>query len=186
MVAGKSKGNSFERYVSKELSLWWSQYSRDDLFWRTHNSGGRHTIRKQKNMDTHHQEGDITNIHPDGESLMNIFVIECKHYKSINLWSLITGSRDTINEWWDKLNDIATKENKLPLLIVKENRKPILVFSDKTFADFYRNTFDRDYNISFYYNEQPVYGYLFGDFINTDSRKFLYLLNEVDINVEND
>ena len=49
MTTGKRKGNNYEREMSRRLSLWLSENERDDLIWRTHNSGGRFTTRMKKN-----------------------------------------------------------------------------------------------------------------------------------------
>ena len=35
------KGSEFEREMCKCLSLWWTDSKRDDVFWRSAQSGGR-------------------------------------------------------------------------------------------------------------------------------------------------
>jgi hypothetical protein len=47
-----AKGSSFEREIAKLLSLWWSEGMRDDVFYRSHASGGRFTMRRKSGKDT--------------------------------------------------------------------------------------------------------------------------------------
>jgi len=128
MSNGKAKGSEFERHISKTLSKWWSKNEREDLFWRTQNSGGRFTVRQKKGFDTHHQGGDICDIHPDGKLFFDVFCIECKSYKDIGLWSIVTGL-GLLVEWWKKLEEMGVQEGKHPILITKSNNKPILFFT---------------------------------------------------------
>lgn len=129
MSNGKAKGSEFERYISKTFSKWWSKNERDDLFWRTHNSGGRFTVRQKKGFDTHHQGGDICDVHPDGKLFCDLFCIECKSYKDIGLWSIVTGS-GLLVDWWKKLEEACKQDGKNPILITKSNNKPILLFTN--------------------------------------------------------
>ena len=80
--AGKQKGSSFERKICKELSLWITDGERDDLFWRSSNSGGRATI-VAVDGTRHTQSGDISAIHPLGHAFTETFVVECKHHRCI-------------------------------------------------------------------------------------------------------
>ncbi|MBM3120244.1 MAG: hypothetical protein FJ006_12010, partial [Chloroflexi bacterium] len=59
-----SKGASFERDISRQLSLWWTHGERDDVFWRSSMSGGRATVRAKKGQKTAYQNGDITATDP--------------------------------------------------------------------------------------------------------------------------
>ena len=124
-INGKSKGNEFERHVSKTLSLWWTSGETDSVFWRTQNSGARYTIRKRVDKDTYHQGGDICDVDPIGKPFCDKFMIELKCYKVIDLWNMINENGFLV-EWWNKLNASASDANKIPLLIVKQNNKPIL------------------------------------------------------------
>lgn len=76
---GKAKkGSVYERLFCKELSLWWSKGLRDDIFWRTAQSGGRATIRKRKGMATADSYGDITAIRREGKVLTKKTFFELK------------------------------------------------------------------------------------------------------------
>jgi len=164
---GKSKGNAFERKICKNISMWWSGGERDDIFWRTHSSGGRYTQRQKQDKMTYNQEGDITNTHPQGLDFIDNVIVECKHYRNINLWGIITGSKNKLIEWWDKLKDTAEKENKIPWLIVKENNKPILLITDDTTFLFRFCEKECKPKVTFLYNETPLYMYLFEDILKT-------------------
>lgn len=76
------KGASFERKISKELSLWWSGGSRDDIFWRSCISGARATVRHRQGKDTFGSYGDIAAVDPVGQDLLRIVTIELKRGRS--------------------------------------------------------------------------------------------------------
>jgi len=73
-----AKGSQGERETSNELSRWWSDGSRDDIFWRTAGSGGRATSRSKVGKKTKYQYGDITFTDPIGKPLLDLMVIENK------------------------------------------------------------------------------------------------------------
>ncbi len=82
-MSGNHKGSSFERDICKQLSIWWSgDEQRDDIFWRSSQSGGRATIRSRKGRTTAGSYGDITAIDKVGEPLIKVFTIELKRGKS--------------------------------------------------------------------------------------------------------
>jgi hypothetical protein len=73
-----AKGSNFEREVAKQLSLWWTGGSRDDIFWRSCISGGRATQRKKFGKATYGSYGDIAAVDPIGEPLLRMWTIELK------------------------------------------------------------------------------------------------------------
>lgn len=77
-----AKGSDFERTVCKQLSLWWSGGSRDDIYWRSSQSGGRATQRSKKGKTTYGSYGDIASVDPIGEPLLKMFTIELKRGSS--------------------------------------------------------------------------------------------------------
>ena len=131
----KKKGNSFERLISKKLSMWWTDEERDDYFYRTHSSGARFTSREKLNKSTVNQEGDICSTHTDSALFSEKIIVECKHYKNIDITSLFGGESrgQNVRNWWIKLNDICTKMDKYPFLITRENRKKDLIFISHEF-----------------------------------------------------
>lgn len=72
------KGADFERKLCKELSKWWTYDTRDDVFWRSSQSGGRATVRFRKGQSTAGSYGDICALDPIGEPLLKLFTIELK------------------------------------------------------------------------------------------------------------
>src|SRR5262245_2386383 len=50
-----AKGSKFERDLCRQLSLWWSDGKRDDVFWRASQSGGRAKFRGRRGLQTHGQ-----------------------------------------------------------------------------------------------------------------------------------
>lgn len=130
MVSGKSKGNEFERYVSKKLSMWISGGARDDLFWRTQSSGGRYTQRSKSGKETIHQEGDVASTCSDTEFFSDLFYVECKHYNDINLWSIFTG-KGSLYGWCKEYLARSKESGKILFLVVRQNNRPILLFTSE-------------------------------------------------------
>ena len=77
-----AKGSDFERELCKRLSLWWTDGERNDIFWRTSQSGGRATQRSKKGETTFGSYGDLTAIDPIGSPLIKMFTIEFKRGSS--------------------------------------------------------------------------------------------------------
>lgn len=73
-----NKGSSFEREISKQLSLWWTYGEREDVFWRSQASGARATQRKKQGKNTFGQVGDITSTDPISQPFVDLFTIELK------------------------------------------------------------------------------------------------------------
>jgi hypothetical protein len=122
---GKQKGSGFEREICKMLSVWVSKGNSDNLFWRSAMSGGRATVRVKKGQETTHGQGDISAITPEGNKLTDLFIIECKNYKSLDFDSYLYGQGLLVGIWKKLQNE--TPKNKKPMLVLKENRRPILV-----------------------------------------------------------
>ena len=81
MPKGNRKGSSFERKICKLLSKWWTDGERDDVFWRSSQSGGRATQRAKSGKKTFGSYGDIAAVDPIGQPLMQLFTIELKRGK---------------------------------------------------------------------------------------------------------
>jgi len=81
-----AKGGQFERDVCKELSLWWTEGERDDIFWRTSGSGARAKTRsRQQNKTTAYSYGDVTFTDPIGQPLIAKCILELK--RGYGKWS---------------------------------------------------------------------------------------------------
>jgi hypothetical protein len=128
---GKQKGASFERSVCKQLSLWMSHGTREDLYWRSAMSGGRATVAARKGTRLTAQAGDITAIDPEGEPLTRQFLLECKHYKNLQFSGLLNGTGE-LSKFWKKLKDDSDSYLKRPLLIARQNSYPTIAVMDWT------------------------------------------------------
>lgn len=82
MAGWGSKGSAFEREICKKLSLWWTGNARDDIYWRSSQSGGRATQRLKSGRSTFGSYGDIAFVDPIGEPLLRLFTIELKRGRS--------------------------------------------------------------------------------------------------------
>lgn len=71
-----AKGSEFEREFAKRLGVWWG--GRDDIFWRSSNSGGRATVRRAGGLATAGQAGDIAATDPVGQPLVDLITFELK------------------------------------------------------------------------------------------------------------
>ena len=126
---GANRGSSFEREVSKILSLWWSQGERDDLIWRTNASGARATQRQKSGKDTRYQFGDLTFTDDKAKPLFERLSMECKTGYS-------TKTKTGISRW--DILDILDSKQKEPVFIKMwkqamrdaelSRREPVLIF----------------------------------------------------------
>lgn len=137
---GKAKGSAFEREVCKRLSLWVTKKERDDVFWRSAISGGRATVSSKKGHNMSHVSGDICAVHPAGFPLIEAVLIECKFYKDLTFSALVTSNSGLIARFWDKAQEQARQNKKLPMLILKQNQMPALVGLDAVGAEVFNLT----------------------------------------------
>lgn len=132
---GSQKGASYERKICQRLSLWVSKRRREDCFWRSAMSGGRATLKSRKK--SHYkarnsqrkefgaQAGDITATHVDGYKLTEFFVVDAKHYKSLEVEKRVFGGVSSkLEREWKKLLRDAEVTNKIPLMICRQNFQP--------------------------------------------------------------
>ena len=136
MAKGQGKGSEFERKICKILSLWWSNNERDDIFWRTSQSGGRATERKKKGMKTAGSYGDMTAIHESGKDFERTFLIEFKkgYNKDVGALMLVDGRQKepALLKWWIKNEKIKRENNrKFGILIFERNRRHPCIMMDE-------------------------------------------------------
>ena len=129
MTNGKRKGSSFEREVSKLLSLWWSDGADKNIFWRSVSSGAKATQMKKSGELLHSQSGDISLLKPISCKFIDDFYLELKFYQEFDLVSNVMAptNKNKLYEFWDETIKQATLYGKTPLLIFKTNRNPISV-----------------------------------------------------------
>lgn len=133
MGKGHGKGSEFERQLCKKLSMWWSNGTRDDLYWRSSMSGGRATIRGRQHKSTAGHYGDITSTDTVGRELTQLFVLEAKRgYQECSVGDLLDAgprNKPMIEEWFQQ----AIHERELAqvpgwLLITRRNNRETVVF----------------------------------------------------------
>lgn len=134
---GKQKGAEFERVVCKDLSLWLSKGTREDLFWRSAMSGGRATLGMREGKAHAASAGDVSAIHFLGAKFIEHFYVECKFYKDLQLKNVLFNGPSKLMTFWKDAAFEATVYKKLPLLIAKENHVPILVVLSSEGRDFF-------------------------------------------------
>lgn len=117
----KEKGSEFERKICKLLSLWVSCGGKEDLFTRNVLSGGQFTG-SEKRGKLKGQAGDLMCSHPDGRFLTERFIIECKHYRDLDLFSVLQ-MRGEMFGYLKKLEEQANRNNRHWLFITQQNGK---------------------------------------------------------------
>jgi len=122
----KAKGSNFERDCCRALSLWVSHGKATDLFWRSAMSGGRATVAHRKGVSVR-QAGDITAVTPEGHSLTDMFYVECKFYKDLNLTSFFLSEKGKLAKFWAETQKQAAIYKRQPMLIAKQNGTHVLV-----------------------------------------------------------
>jgi hypothetical protein len=140
MVNSNEKGARFERKTCVALSLWVSNDTRDDLFWRSAMSGGRATLASRVGRRPRKAQcGDISSLDEWGRPFLDRYFLECKFYEDLRMYSAFWDTEGLLQELWDKPLAEALAHDKTPLTIAKQNRKPELVFGTaatfKQFAD---------------------------------------------------
>ena len=95
-----AKGSDYERKLCKRFGLWWTNGQRDDVFWRSSNSGGRATMRARAGHQTHGQHGDMAATDPVGVPFVAVFTVEMKRGYS----------KFTVQDMLDKADGAAVQE----------------------------------------------------------------------------
>lgn len=126
----KAKGNKFERMISKKLSLYLTNNKKDDTIWRSISSGAFATNKQKKGIKSLHNVGDLSSTSDESKLFIDIFNIECKSYKSVDLMKLFD-EKCIILDWYKKLYkdcefNSELNYTKLPFIIFKQNHKHII------------------------------------------------------------
>jgi|LakMenE18May11ns_1017448.scaffolds.fasta_scaffold9956568_3 hypothetical protein len=110
MAKGHGKGGQFERDVCREISLWWSDGTNDDWFWRSSQSGGRATQRAKNGQTTINAAGDIAAQCGEAQVLLDYTTWELKRgYPRVSVADLY---EKTSGGFWDFI-DQAKKSASL-------------------------------------------------------------------------
>ena len=138
MAKGHAKGSSFERAICKELSLWWTDGKRDDIFWRTAGSGARATVRRGRNCATANSAGDICALHFSGQPFIDRFIVELKkgYSREIDVLKMVDaapGRKPCVLQQWLEKAWREVKENNRDeawLIFQRDRAKPMLAMRD--------------------------------------------------------
>lgn len=136
---GASKGSKFERDICKQLSLWWTNERRDDIFWRTSGSGARAKTRSKQGKDTFGQYGDVQAIDPIGQPLIDLCTIEIKvGYSRQTIFDLVDKLPNETKQPYKKFIEQARQDNansnsRYWMLITKRRYKETLVIIPYSF-----------------------------------------------------
>jgi hypothetical protein len=133
MARGHAKGSAFERLICKQLSMWWTGGVRDDVFWRSSNSGGRAKVRGRQGRQTFGQYGDVQATDPIGQQLIDFCTIEIKRgYKHHAICDLLDkpahAAKQQCEAWLEQANTDHEAAGSIGyMLITQRDRKAPLV-----------------------------------------------------------
>ena len=179
-MGGKSKGGNFERVICKQLSMWWTEGERNDVFWRTSNSGGRATVRRRGGKSTFGQYGDIQATDPIGQPLIDACSLELKvGYGNYSFLDMLDRSSESNERQYEKflkqsVEDAKKGGAKWPVIISKRDRKVPIITIPKNMCQFIVKRYGRieDYEdihcgVSFYIDtfEKGWYCFRLEDFL---------------------
>lgn len=138
---GSQKGSEFERSICKQLSLWWTNGERDDIFWRTAGSGGRGTQRSKKGQTTAGGHGDLTFTDPIGKPLLDLCCFELKRGYKPSLLDLIdrrpSKNPSVLMDFWQQANTSARNaEVAYGIVIFKRDQKKVVIMFSQAFYIF--------------------------------------------------
>lgn len=144
-MAKSSKGSEFERWFCRELSKWWSEGIRDDIFWRTAGSGAMAKTRSKTSKKTFGQYGDIQAVDPIGQELLNQYTFELKRgYGKWSVMDAIDRAEKSKPQDFEKflaqvMTDISNSEAPSdPILVTKrDGRKPMAWIPQSLFGKFF-------------------------------------------------
>ncbi|RLC31370.1 hypothetical protein DRH13_03140 [Candidatus Woesebacteria bacterium] len=140
-----AKGGGFERIVCKRLSLWWTNNKRDDIFWRSTQSGGRATTRAKKGVTTANSSGDMCYLDAIGKPFIDGMIVELKRgygggkkrkTKEVKVLEILDNSTKKnflLLEWLKKLEmERIRSERKYSWLIFRRDRMNGCIVLDLT------------------------------------------------------
>lgn len=159
---GKEKGSQFERDIGAALSLWLSHGEKKDLLCRTVGSGGQYTFASVRGVVAG-IPGDLRSQSPLADEFCKHFVIECKHWKNLNLFQFME-KQGELYKALIKVKKEAEKEGKFWWLITKQNHKRTLLFMpiDAMRLAYPAGPINANFHILF---NGTVYMYYFAEYI---------------------
>lgn len=133
-MSKSAKGGRYERELAVKFSLWWSNNSREDLFWRTGGSGGRAKVRGKQGRRTDGQHGDLSATDESSQPVTRLLTIELKRgYSKHSVADMLDKSNTAAIQEWEKWL-LQVKESYLQsgsfswILVQKRDRREAIVF----------------------------------------------------------
>lgn len=132
-----AKGSQFERDTCRQLSLWWTNNVRDDVFWRTSQSGGRATTRAKagRALEAKGAYGDVTNIDPVGAPLIDRVSIELKRgYSRYSIQDLLdakSGPNNLFEQFVAQARRDAEASGRTWMLVWRRDRREPVIVCDE-------------------------------------------------------
>lgn len=180
---GSQKGADFERTICKQLSQWWTNGERDDVFWRTAGSGGRATNRAKQGQKTAGAYGDLTYTDAIGETLLKLCCFELKRgYGKFDVLDLLEkrATPHKLEMFWTQACKSAEDAGAYyPFVIFKQDRKSTMIMGPRNFLlaiDKYTGPY-LGQKLSFIIGNQPVFIISFAallDFATPESIRGIY------------
>ena len=127
-MSKSSKGAAWERKICTELSSWWTDGERTDVFWRSSGSGARAKVRGRKGKSTYGQSGDIAAIDPIGDPLIKFLTLELKRgYSRFTLFDLLDkptkAAQQMYETWIEQAEESHTQAGSYAWLIMFKRDK---------------------------------------------------------------
>jgi len=160
-----AKGSSFEREFCKDLSRWWDcdRDGRDDIFWRSSNSGGRATVRAALGKTTAGQYGDVAATCPSGVPLMDFVTIELKRgYSKFTIQDPFdvktAGAQQQWTKWYEQAVRSHLDAGSCGWLLVhqRDRRDPLVYMPEQLYAKMVKS-------LSFQTEPAPIMRFTFCD-----------------------
>ncbi|MDR2170699.1 MAG: hypothetical protein LBP59_11195 [Planctomycetaceae bacterium] len=130
---GSRKGSAFERQICIELSEWFSEGKRTDLFWRNLGSGARSTVKSKKGISIANSAGDIGYLDVAGKPLTDKITFELKAgYSKAETTSLVDSLAHQKSPQLAQFIEQAINSSKQAntpywAVIQKRNQKKVLI-----------------------------------------------------------
>jgi hypothetical protein len=150
-MGAMQKGSAFERKISKKLSLWWSENNRDDLVYRTSQSGGRATQRKKGGKTTANSYGDLAPQDAFIQPLFDLFTFELKkgYSNDLDIISIVDSNKKRKLDDFIIQTKTAQENAKTPfimLIMERDRRDEVVLIEDCLYRRREISTFLNDLN----------------------------------------
>jgi hypothetical protein len=155
------KGGGFERDFCKFFSKWWSEGERDDIFWRSSQSGGRATIRKRKGLETAGSVGDMCALDESGLLFVDNVLCEMKRgYNGMDVYDIIDfrGKKpNLLDQWLENLEQQKRNHGKKTFwLVLRRDRRQISIIMPTLFLSKLEAWNGRYKNVLFSYSKRTL------------------------------